>query len=78
MTQKLVIKINKVTMIDIIPYLSDGPKSDENLSFPNPPLMTQKELIGVFKWEAVSQGTSMRLLPTLLPNCRHEQEEGQV
>jgi hypothetical protein len=56
-TQKLVIKIDEVTTIDIAPYLiGDGPKSDESLSFANPPLMTQKELIGVFKREAASQG----------------------
>ena len=58
-TQKLVIKINEVTMIDIVPYLGDGPKSDKTLSFANPPLMTQKELIGVFKREAASQGVHL-------------------
>ncbi len=55
-TQKLVIKTDKVTMIDIVPYLGNGPKLDETLSFPNPALTTQKELIDVFKREAASQG----------------------
>jgi hypothetical protein len=58
-TQKLVIKIDKVTTIDIALYLDHGPKWDESLSFANPPLMTQKELIGVFKSEAVSQGVHL-------------------
>jgi hypothetical protein len=58
-TQKLVIKIDKVTTIDIAGYLGDGPKLDESLSFANPPLMTQKELIGVFKIETVSQGVCL-------------------
>jgi hypothetical protein len=99
MTQKLVIKIDEVTTFDIVLYLSGGPKLDENLSFSNPLLMTQNELIGVFKREAASQGvhltqsaslsnvdsrgshffqTSMRSLPTLLPNRQHGQEEDRV
>jgi hypothetical protein len=58
-TQKLVIKIDENTTIDIAPYLGDGPKSDESLSFANPPLLTQKELIGVFKIEASTQGVHL-------------------
>jgi hypothetical protein len=57
-TKKLVFKIDEVT-IDIIPYLGGGPKSGKTLSFPNPPLLTQKELIGGFKWEAASQGVHL-------------------
>jgi hypothetical protein len=65
-TKKLVFKVDAAvgvtTLIDVIPYLlgcSGGPKLGETLSFPHPPLVTQKELIGGFKREAAAQGVHL-------------------
>ena len=59
MQKELVFKIEEARSIDVVPFLSEGCQSSETLSFPNPPLLTQKELIAVFKRQAARQGVHL-------------------
>ncbi len=55
-TNELIFELKNDKKFDVIPYLGEGPKAAETLSFDNPVGMQQKELIIDFKRQAASQG----------------------
>jgi hypothetical protein len=50
--EKLIFEIPGSPPFDILPYLGEGPKASEKLSFAHPHPMTQKQLTSCFKIQA--------------------------
>jgi hypothetical protein len=61
-TNKLVFEIENNKKLDVISYLGEGLKSTKTLSFVNPVVMNQKELIVVFKPQSAAHG--IHLIPS--------------